>query len=285
MDFNANRGPGMITQCPHCRGRFMADDALAGQEAACPTCRTSFTLAPVVMQSAVLRSRGRPPVARGTGSLAFLVIGGLILLGSIGAPWWQISITVHKSGFEDTLSEEDAKEMNYQAADADAEEREHREFFARHRLARKRRGALKAFRKRHHLDDLKALSPRRVKEIEDRVDGEIIRVFLWGWETDAGILGAAFGGVILLWGILTLSVGVLQRWSWTGSLACFGLAVPMGILGLMWIFTTPQATVMYMGGMGPSIGSYTVLLGAVVVVIAALVDVISGLVRLATSRR
>jgi len=290
----------MTTQCPHCGSSFTVDDSLAGRQVRCTKCQNLFTIAtptptPVPETASPLtpvpgpydrlyRARGG---RRGVASLVFMLIGAIALAGAFGTPWWKQTQTPYPDYGEDGPTREDLAEIDDQQREVHYEDDDTADWIYKHKVDVKLAKAKRKFDRKYGRESERSRSRSRTTRTreDDARTGKSYTVYLWGWNATVGVLSLVFGCVILLWAILALAIGVIQRWSWTGSFACLGLAVPIVILSLVWIFTTPHLDVIFKMSRGAFIGPFMAGGGALLVFIAALTDAIGGVVRLATGRR
>jgi hypothetical protein len=203
----------------------------------------------------------RPPSGGGAGLKVMTLIGAIIMAGAFGAPWYWARITPVPNEPSDSM-----KKQNQQEQKAfNREEKEKKDFIEKYKLEDKVEKAATAFRDKYESD-------------EKAAKGKSFSVFVWGWETVGGILCLVFGIVTLVWSILAMAIRALRRWSWIGSFACMGMAIPVVIMAASWWVGCPGAGITGMMSQGSFAGDWAALAGAGFVLIFALIDAIVGLV-------
>lgn len=275
----------MIVSCPNCGKHLKVDDSLAGRRGRCPACQSTFTIghvepapapvaAPVAPAAAAasparvqapVRARRKPPGSGGSfAAKVFMLLGAVAMAGAFGAPWWRASVTPVPDIKESDLSKDEKEEIEEQAKELREERRDKKDFYRDYKLDRKGEKAAEEFDEKY-------------EKTEDK-KGMSFSIWLWGWNSVAGILCLVFGLVIATFVILAMSIRVIGRWSWIGSFASMGMGIPIVILALLWWLGSPGADVRYSLSQGAFIGTFVALGGGVLTVIFGLIDGIVGLV-------
>jgi hypothetical protein len=120
---------------------------------------------------------------------------------------------------------------------------------------------------------------KAVGMIDDMIDvvKKGISVSLYGWDTTTGILGLIFGVIILMLVLLPVFVSEIRSFAWICGGLNFGLALPIAILGIVWLATAPGQDASPIMKQGVSIGPILVLLGSVAALGGGVGEFVTGL--------
>ena len=132
------------------------------------------------------------------------------------------------------------------------------------------------------------LSPRKLRRFDiEREDRTISKatVWLWGWNTSAGVIGFVLLFFILPVAIVPHYVKLLRPWAWIGR---FALVIPgfaLFIIFLLWFFDAPSDNHDPILAQGLILGPYISLLGALGLLTAGIAGGIYGLIEFVQALR
>lgn len=274
--------PTITFQCYACNHVLRVDGARRGKKAKCGNCGNIVTIPVSTNMEHEVEMVPRPPpllpdevdVRRPTWPAItvwsiLLCAGAAVLLVNAFLPWWKITVTLRTFDELRTMPKFDQDQFQRNSSQARRILSENRDWYEDHLSSRDfRRLFLLGNRGEFGLDP------------EYRFNKTLL-----GITVDGGIVGLAFGLLIIAPIVVGLFVALLRPWLWISSFVSAIFGVLMLVLGLMWVLGAPGEGAGDVLRQGIIVGPWLALGAGTIILTAGLLDGIFGLLRFIRGRR